>query len=153
LASPPAIRTTPSASPTAAIAACGFVALELSRNRTPSTVATGSPRWGCGANVAIASAIAWSPIANAWAAVAAAAASARIGGESNESAPRSAPLHPAVSRPSRMPAPPSEGSPSVNHRTSHGAVREIAADASSSRFPTWTSAAPWSAKTRAFAAA
>jgi len=44
LASPPAIRTTPSSSPTAAMVACGFVALELSMNRTPSTVTTDSPR-------------------------------------------------------------------------------------------------------------
>src|SRR4029453_6496647 len=113
LASPPAIRTPPSAAPTAAIAACGFVAFELSTKRTPSTVATGSPRWGSGENVPIASLIAWSPIANAWAAVAAAAASARIAGVSSESAPRSSPLHPAARRPSRTPAPSPAAPPPV----------------------------------------
>src|SRR5215211_1557812 len=95
-ASPPAIRTTPSSSPTAAIDACGFVAFELSRNRTPSTTATDSPRCGSGVKVRIPSTIAPSAIPNAWAAAAHAAASARIAGVSIGRAPRSAPPQPAV---------------------------------------------------------
>ena len=52
LARPPAISTASRTPDIAASAACTFVALELSRNRTPSTSATASPRCAAGANVA-----------------------------------------------------------------------------------------------------
>ena len=51
-ARPPAINTASRTAAIAASAAWTFVAFELSRNRTPSTSATASPRWAAGSNAA-----------------------------------------------------------------------------------------------------
>ena len=77
MASPPAIRTASFTPSMAARAACTFVALELSMNRTPSSSATVSPRCLAGVNVASPVVTASAATPNASAAAAAAAASAR----------------------------------------------------------------------------